>query len=67
MPPIDLPDLEKKAPKPKFIKPEKKLGVPTASKVKPQSSAEKTAAKKAAQTAARTASKTAAKKSAKKP
>ncbi len=37
LPPIDLPDLEKKAPKPKFIKPEPKKGVPTASKIKPES------------------------------
>jgi excinuclease ABC subunit A len=36
LPPIELPDLEKKAPKPKFIKPEKKTGLPTASKVKPE-------------------------------
>ncbi len=48
LPPIDLPDFQKKPPKPKFIKPEKKMGVPTASKVVPQSSAEKSAAKKAA-------------------
>jgi excinuclease ABC subunit A len=47
LPPVELPDLEKKAPKPKFIKPEKKKGVPTASKVKPESSNE-VAAKKAA-------------------
>ena len=31
-PPIELPDFEKKPPKPKFIKPEKKTGVPKASK-----------------------------------
>jgi excinuclease ABC subunit A len=37
LPPVVLPDLEKKAPKPKFIKPEKKTGVPTASKLKPTS------------------------------
>jgi excinuclease ABC subunit A len=37
LPPIDLPDLEKKAPKPKFIKPQPKKGVPTASKLKPES------------------------------
>ncbi|MES2393918.1 MAG: excinuclease ABC subunit UvrA [Acidobacteriota bacterium] len=53
LPPIELPDLEKKPPKPKFIKPEKKMGVPTASKVKPQSSSEKTAAKKAAKKSTR--------------
>ncbi|WP_255484379.1 excinuclease ABC subunit UvrA [Granulicella sp. 5B5] len=46
LPPIELPDLEKKAPKPKFIKPEKKKGVPTASKLKPETSNEKSAAKK---------------------
>jgi len=46
LPPIELPDLEKKAPKPKFIKPEKKTGVPTASKVKPDSAKPKKAAKK---------------------
>jgi len=48
LPPIELPDFQKKAPKPKFIKPEKKMGVPTASKVMPQSSSEKSATKKAA-------------------
>jgi excinuclease ABC subunit A len=37
LPPVDLPDLAKKPPKQKFVKPEKKTGVPTASKVKPQS------------------------------
>jgi excinuclease ABC subunit A len=47
LPPADLPDLEKKAPKPKFIAPEKKTGVPTASKVKPESSPKKSASKKA--------------------
>ncbi|WP_263379924.1 excinuclease ABC subunit UvrA [Granulicella paludicola] len=39
LPPAELPDLEKKAPKPKFIKPEKKMGVPTASKIKPEPTA----------------------------
>jgi excinuclease ABC subunit A len=49
LPPIDLPDLEKKAPKPKFIKPEPKKGVPTASKLKPESDRPKPkAAKKTA-------------------
>jgi excinuclease ABC subunit A len=54
LPPIDLPDLEKKAPKPKFIKPEPKKGVPTASKTKPESdrpkpkAAKKTVVKKSA-------------------
>jgi excinuclease ABC subunit A len=48
LPPIDLPDLEKKAPKPKFIKPEPKKGVPTPSKLKPESDRPKPkAAKKA--------------------
>ena len=41
LPPVELPDYEKKPPKPKFIKPEKKTGVPTASKVKPESSTPK--------------------------
>jgi excinuclease ABC subunit A len=49
LPPVDLPDLKKKAPKPKFIKPERKMGVPTASKTKPESDRpKKTTAKKAA-------------------
>jgi excinuclease ABC subunit A len=48
LPPAELPDLEKKAPKPKFIKPEKKMGVPTASKIKPEPTAKKAAAKKVA-------------------
>jgi excinuclease ABC subunit A len=67
LPPIELPDFEKKPPKPKFIKPEKKMGVPTASKIMPQSSAEKTAAKKAAakKSPAKKAAKTATKKAAK--
>ena len=60
LPPIELPDFQKKPPKPKFIKPEKKMGVPTASKVMPQSSSEKSAAKKAAK---KVPAKTAAKKS----
>jgi excinuclease ABC subunit A len=47
LPPIDLPDLEKKLPKPKFVKPEKKTGVPKASKDKPEPTAKKTASKKA--------------------
>jgi excinuclease ABC subunit A len=46
-PPAELPDLEKKAPKPKFIAPEKKTGVPTASKVKPEAPSRKSAANKA--------------------
>jgi excinuclease ABC subunit A len=49
-PPVVLPDLEKKAPKPKFIAPEKKTGVPTASKKKPEPTPVKPAAKKAAKT-----------------
>jgi excinuclease ABC subunit A len=48
LPPADLPDLEKKAPKPKFIKPEPKKGVPTASKIKPESDRPKTPVKKVA-------------------
>jgi excinuclease ABC subunit A len=52
LPPIELPDLEKKAPKAKFIKPEKKTGVPTASKEKPEPKAAKSAAKKTAKTKA---------------
>ena len=50
LPPVVLPDLEKKAPKPKFIAPEKKTGVPTASKKKPEPTVRKAAAKKAAKT-----------------
>jgi excinuclease ABC subunit A len=46
LPPVELPDLEKKTPKPKFIAPEKKTGVPTASKVKPESAPKKSAAVK---------------------
>ena len=53
LPPVELPDLEKKAPKPKFIAPEKKTGVPTASKIKPESAPKKTAAKKAVKKAAK--------------
>ncbi|MGD0649071.1 MAG: excinuclease ABC subunit UvrA [Acidobacteriaceae bacterium] len=52
LPPIVLPDLEKKAPKPKFIAPEKKTGVPTASKKKPEPTERKPAAKKATKTTA---------------
>jgi excinuclease ABC subunit A len=48
LPPIDLPDLEKKASKPKFIKPEKKKGVPRASKLKPESDRPKPKATKKA-------------------
>jgi len=61
LPPIELPDYEKKPPKPKFIKPEKKTGVPTPSKTKPESSAQK----KLTATAAKSAAKKSAKKSAK--
>jgi excinuclease ABC subunit A len=53
LPPVELPDLEKKAPKPKFIAPEKKTGVPTASKLKPGSAPRKTAAKTAAKKSAK--------------
>ncbi len=52
LPPIVLPDLEKKAPKPKFVAPEKKTGVPTASKVKPEPTERKSAAKKTTKTKA---------------
>ncbi len=48
LPPVALPDLEKKAPKPKFIKPEKKTGVPTASKHKPVSPPKKSVSKQPA-------------------
>jgi excinuclease ABC subunit A len=41
LPPIELPDLQKKPAKPKWIAPEKKTGVPTASKTKPESDAQK--------------------------
>ncbi len=51
LPPVELPDLEKKAPKPKFIKPEKKMGVPTASKLKPESDRPKAAKKSASKPA----------------
>ena len=50
LPPVVLPDLEKKAPKPKFIAPEKKTGVPTASKKKPEPTAPRAAAKKTTKT-----------------
>src|SRR3984885_1011294 len=53
LPPIDLPDFEKKPPKPKFIKPEKKTGLPTASKNKPEPTAKKTPAKKPTKKAAK--------------
>ena len=52
LPPVVLPDLEKKAPKPKFVAPEKKTGVPTASKLKPEPTERKSAAKKATKTKA---------------
>ncbi len=48
LPPIELPDFEKKPPKPKFIKPQKKMGVPIASKTKPEPTTRKAPAKKAA-------------------
>jgi excinuclease ABC subunit A len=47
-PPAELPDLAKKAPRPKFVAPEKKTGVPKASKTKPAERAAKPAKKKAA-------------------
>jgi len=52
LPPVILPDLEKKAPKPKFIAPEKKTGVPTASKLKPEPTPRKSVVKKATKTKA---------------
>ena len=52
LPPVVLPDLEKKAPKPKFIAPEKKTGVPTASKLKPEPTPRKSVVKKATKTKA---------------
>ncbi len=52
LPPVQLPDLAKKAPKAKRAAPEKKTGVPTPSKKKPEEKATKTAGrKKAAKTA----------------
>jgi excinuclease ABC subunit A len=36
LPPAELPDLQKKLPKPKFVKPEKKTGVPTARRLPPE-------------------------------
>ncbi len=53
LPPIELPDFQKKPPKPKFIKPEKKMGVPTASKIKPDPTAKKTAKKATAKKTAK--------------
>jgi excinuclease ABC subunit A len=41
LPPVDLPDLAKKPPKEKRAAPEKKTGVPTASKKKPESAPSK--------------------------
>jgi excinuclease ABC subunit A len=46
LPPVELPDLEKKPPKPKFVKPEKKTGVPTASKARPEPRAAKKVARR---------------------
>ena len=54
LPPVVLPDLEKKAPKPKFIAPEKKTGVPTASKQKPEPTASRSATRKTAKQATKT-------------
>jgi excinuclease ABC subunit A len=65
LPPIDLPDLEKKAPKPKFIKPEPKKGVPTASKLKPESDRPKPKAAKKSPAKKSAATKSATKKSTK--
>lgn len=55
LPPVDLPDFTKAPPRPKFIAPEKKTGVPTASKVRPS---EDRPARKAVEARARTKSKT---------
>ncbi|MDE1162510.1 MAG: excinuclease ABC subunit UvrA [Acidobacteriaceae bacterium] len=55
LPPVELPDYVKKPPKPKFIAPERKTGVPTASKKKPEEGS------KPAKKAARKTSKQAAK------
>ena len=51
LPPIELPDLAKKPTKPKFIAPEKKTGVPQASKKKPESDRPKPKAAKTAKRA----------------
>ncbi|MDQ2926330.1 MAG: excinuclease ABC subunit UvrA [Acidobacteriota bacterium] len=53
LPPIELPDFEKKPPKPKFIKPPKKMGVPVASKNKPEPTSKKARAKKSAKKSAK--------------
>ena len=55
LPPLELPDFKKKPPKPKFIAPEKKTGVPTASAEKPVEG--RVAAKKAAKSPSKTAAK----------
>lgn len=74
LPPIELPDVTRKQPKPKFIKPEKKTGVPTARVDNPdeartpkkvaakKSVVTKTAAKVSSPTAVKAAAKPAAKK-----
>ncbi len=55
LPPLELPDFKKKPPKPKFIAPEKKTGIPTASAEKPVEG--RVAAKKAAKSPSKTAAK----------
>ena len=55
LPPVELPDLEKKPPKPKFVKPERKTGVPKASPQKPVEGREKSTAQKAQKKAAKRA------------
>jgi excinuclease ABC subunit A len=45
LPPVELPDLAKRPPKAKFVAPEKKTGVPTASSKKPEPPAKKATAK----------------------
>jgi excinuclease ABC subunit A len=48
LPPVELPELAKKAPRPKRAAPEKKTGVPTPSKMKPEPRAAKKESKRAA-------------------
>jgi excinuclease ABC subunit A len=74
LPPIELPDVTRKQPKPKFIKPEKKTGVPTARAIKPEEGAapkkapttKAVRAKSATAPAAKSAAKPAAKPTSKK-
>ena len=57
LPPVELPNLAKKQPKPKFIAPEKKTGVPQGSKVKPESDRPRAKATKPAKAATAPATK----------